>query len=183
MATATIIVQRVEDQGNRVLLWGKDPDYHVIADAGCTVKVGDTIEYELYGFNFGWHIPEPDYDAHIAAKEKAHNEVLDQAEEDRAERNPDTGHLWGENHDGAVNLDSEHDNSRADLIFNEREFLLEMVDNPLPALFEKHLKPRAAEAFEMFKREGFVLLSFSDDRYRITNKGRLRLGLEADPKL
>jgi hypothetical protein len=119
---------------------------------------------------------EPDYDAHIVALEKAHGEALDQAEEDRA----DAPSSWDP--DSLVVYSSTNDR-QADLIFNEREFLLDIVDNPLPALFEKHLRHGAAEAFEMFKREGFVELAVIDDRYHITNKGRLRLGLEVDPTL
>lgn len=124
-----------------------------------------------------------EYETHIAAKEKAHNEALDQTEEDRAERNPDTGHLWGENHDGTVNLDTEHNDSQGDLIFDERGFLLEMVDEPLPAMFERNLRPGVAEAFAMFRREGFVELAADGSCWRATNKGRERLGLEADPTL
>lgn len=45
---------RVDDQGDRVLLYGKDPAYHVIAGPEDNVQVGDEIEFEPYGFNFGW---------------------------------------------------------------------------------------------------------------------------------
>jgi hypothetical protein len=51
-----MIVTRIEDQGDRVLLYSKRADYHVIASTGCTVRVGDQIDYEPYGWNFGWLI-------------------------------------------------------------------------------------------------------------------------------
>jgi hypothetical protein len=45
---------RVDDQGDRVLLYGKDPDYHIIASREDGVQVGNEIEFEPYGYNFGW---------------------------------------------------------------------------------------------------------------------------------
>jgi hypothetical protein len=49
-----INVSRVDDQGDRVLLYGKSPDFHVIAGPEDNVQVGDEIEFEPYGYNFGW---------------------------------------------------------------------------------------------------------------------------------
>ena len=49
-----INVSRVDDQGDRVLLFGLDPTYHIIASRADNVQVGDEIEFEPYGWNFGW---------------------------------------------------------------------------------------------------------------------------------
>jgi len=49
-----INVSRVDDQGDRVLLYGKSPNFHVIAGPEDNVQVGDEIEFEPYGLNFGW---------------------------------------------------------------------------------------------------------------------------------
>lgn len=49
-----ITISRVDDQGDRVLLFGKSPNYHIIAGPEDNVQVGDEIEFETYGFNFGW---------------------------------------------------------------------------------------------------------------------------------
>lgn len=61
--TRTMLVKRIDNQGDRVLLYStekqnSDGDYHVIASKNCTVKIGDIIRYEPYGGNFGWHIKE-----------------------------------------------------------------------------------------------------------------------------
>lgn len=50
----TLIVKKVDNQGDRVLLYGERDDYYVIGSAKCTAKVGDEITYEPYGWNFGW---------------------------------------------------------------------------------------------------------------------------------
>lgn len=54
--TKTMVVQRVEDQGDRKLAYGADMHYHVIAAPNDNVQIGDTIEYEPYGYNFGWFL-------------------------------------------------------------------------------------------------------------------------------
>ena len=54
-------VRRIEPQTEctRMLLYGDDPHYHVIADLPSPdIKVGDAIEYEPYGVNFGFLITE-----------------------------------------------------------------------------------------------------------------------------
>lgn len=52
---ATFVITKIDDQGDRVLLYGhpKWPDYHVIAPEGTSVKVGDIVEYQPEGYNFG----------------------------------------------------------------------------------------------------------------------------------
>ena len=55
--TRTMIVGRIDRQAGRTLLYGNSlPDYHVIASVDCAVKIGDTIVYEPYGYNFGWYV-------------------------------------------------------------------------------------------------------------------------------
>ncbi len=49
-----LMVLRIEDRGDRVLLYGEDPSYHLIALAGSKWEIGQEVEYELGGFNFGW---------------------------------------------------------------------------------------------------------------------------------
>ena len=49
-----ISVMSVHDQGDRVLLFGSDINYHIIASRADNVQVGDEIEFEPYGWNFGW---------------------------------------------------------------------------------------------------------------------------------
>jgi len=51
-----INISRVDDQGDRVLLFGKSPDYHIIASPEDGVQVGDEIEFEPCGWNFGWFV-------------------------------------------------------------------------------------------------------------------------------
>jgi len=38
---------------DRVLLYGGKPKYHLIADPRDKVEIGDVVEYEYYGANFG----------------------------------------------------------------------------------------------------------------------------------
>ena len=48
----------IENQEDRILLYppqGRFP-YHIIAKLGTLVHVGDVVEYEPYGINFGWFI-------------------------------------------------------------------------------------------------------------------------------
>jgi hypothetical protein len=58
MTLETLMVTRIEPQGDRVLLYGAAPAYHVIAGAreSADLTVGDTIAYEPYGLNFGWFV-------------------------------------------------------------------------------------------------------------------------------
>ena len=51
---ATLRVKRKEVQHDRVLLYGANPDYHVIASPKDEVAEGDLIECEPCGVNFGW---------------------------------------------------------------------------------------------------------------------------------
>lgn len=51
----TMKVVRIVPEGDRTLLYGTDPHYHVIAKPNEDVKVGDEIIYEPYGGNFGWY--------------------------------------------------------------------------------------------------------------------------------
>ena len=52
---ATLVITKIDDQGDRVLFYGhpKWPDYHVIAPAGTCAKIGDKVEYQPEGYNFG----------------------------------------------------------------------------------------------------------------------------------
>lgn len=52
----TFIATKVDNQGDRVLIYGPNPNYYIIAPANTEVKEGDEIEYEPYGFNFGWFV-------------------------------------------------------------------------------------------------------------------------------
>jgi hypothetical protein len=57
-------IERIDDEGDRILFYGSQPDYgygswpgyHVIGSPqeAAHVKVGDVILYEPYGWNFGW---------------------------------------------------------------------------------------------------------------------------------
>jgi len=49
-------IERIDIQHDRILLYGKDNDYHVIAPTDKSFSIGDVIEYEPYGYNFGWLI-------------------------------------------------------------------------------------------------------------------------------
>ena len=51
-----LVVKKVDDQGDRIVLYGDDPQYHLIADTKAVVKVGDQVEYETGGVNFGWFV-------------------------------------------------------------------------------------------------------------------------------
>jgi len=46
-------VNKIDNQGDRILLYGQDESYHVIANTDVDVSIGDRIEYEPYGVNFG----------------------------------------------------------------------------------------------------------------------------------
>ncbi|QQG45621.1 MAG: hypothetical protein HYW89_01735 [Candidatus Sungiibacteriota bacterium] len=47
-------VKKKVGETDRVLLYGTDHNYHLIARTVDDVEVGDTVEYEPYGVNFGW---------------------------------------------------------------------------------------------------------------------------------
>lgn len=49
-------VKEVDDQGDRIILYGEDYQngYHVIADTDCPARSGDTVAYEPVGYNFGF---------------------------------------------------------------------------------------------------------------------------------
>ena len=49
-----IRVMNIVRESNRVLLYGDDKSYHLIAELNDDVRVGDMVEYEPYGINFGW---------------------------------------------------------------------------------------------------------------------------------
>jgi hypothetical protein len=51
-----LVVTRVEKEEDRVLLYGHEKwsDYCIICKPDVDIKVGDTVEYEPYGYNFGW---------------------------------------------------------------------------------------------------------------------------------
>ena len=49
-----MIIQSIVHETDRILLFGVDRNYHLIADTNDDVKVGDTVEYEPDGVNFGW---------------------------------------------------------------------------------------------------------------------------------
>ena len=51
-----LIASEVVDDGNRKLIYGHPQwdDYHIIADPKEEVQIGDTVEYEPCGVNFGW---------------------------------------------------------------------------------------------------------------------------------
>lgn len=56
-----IVVAKIDVEIDRTLIYGdgyeKDRSgYHVIADTEAKVKVGDRIEYEPDGVNFGWFV-------------------------------------------------------------------------------------------------------------------------------
>ena len=50
----TMLVRRIEVDGDRVLFYGDDENYHIIGSKKDKVKVGDDIKYEEGGYNFGW---------------------------------------------------------------------------------------------------------------------------------
>ena len=52
----SMIVRRIEVEPDRVLLYGSDNRYKVIASTKSEVQIGDTIQYEPYGVNFGFHV-------------------------------------------------------------------------------------------------------------------------------
>jgi hypothetical protein len=57
MSNSTFTVIKIDDQKDRVLLY-KSSDYYAIASSEKSkdVKIGDLIEYEPCGCNFGWFV-------------------------------------------------------------------------------------------------------------------------------
>ncbi len=51
---SSMIVKKKIMQPDRILLWKDDSDYYVIANLKEEMEIGDEIEYEPYGYNFGW---------------------------------------------------------------------------------------------------------------------------------
>lgn len=51
-------VERIIVEEDRALLYGKNPDYHVIASADIEISNGDIIKYEPFGVNFGFMVGE-----------------------------------------------------------------------------------------------------------------------------
>ena len=51
-----LTVTKVVREDDRTLLYGhhKWHDYHIIADPDVVVQIGDIVEYEPDGYNFGW---------------------------------------------------------------------------------------------------------------------------------
>jgi hypothetical protein len=58
-------IARIEDQGDRILLYSADEsqpiahragEYHIIAPTGQNFRVGEEIEYQPCGANFGWFV-------------------------------------------------------------------------------------------------------------------------------
>ena len=51
-----LTVTKVVDDGDRKLLYGhwKWDNYHIICNPNEKVKIGDIVEYEPEGINFGW---------------------------------------------------------------------------------------------------------------------------------
>lgn len=63
MKTERLQVALIYKQDNRLLLYGANPrtgeidyGYHLIAPLDATVEVGDWVNYEPYGANFGWFV-------------------------------------------------------------------------------------------------------------------------------
>ncbi len=59
-----MMVVRKERHAEGVVLYGYNPDFHVIAGVKTKVKVGSKIEYKEGGVNFGWFrrvIPDSEY--------------------------------------------------------------------------------------------------------------------------
>ena len=55
----TLVIANIDDQGDRIVVRGDNPgrwDYHIICPFKARLKVGDVIEYEPGGINFGWFV-------------------------------------------------------------------------------------------------------------------------------
>ncbi len=51
---STMKIKIIEEDTDRKLLYGNDDRYCLIAAMNDDIKVGDTVEYEGCGVNFGW---------------------------------------------------------------------------------------------------------------------------------
>ncbi len=54
-----MVISRIEeDEGDRVLLYTTNYSFYVIASPkeARNLNIGDTIDYEPYGANFGWFV-------------------------------------------------------------------------------------------------------------------------------
>lgn len=56
--TDTLTITEIRDEGDRVLLYGKNRNYHIIAtpEQAKGLRIGQEIEYEPMGVNFGWFL-------------------------------------------------------------------------------------------------------------------------------
>ena len=57
----TMVVAKIVVESDRTLIYGEGCEndfwsYHVIAGTKVKVKIGDRIEYEPEGMNFGWFV-------------------------------------------------------------------------------------------------------------------------------
>ena len=53
-----MVIERIVDGTDRVLLYGKKRDYYLIAShkAAKEVRLGDIVLYKPFGSNFGWFL-------------------------------------------------------------------------------------------------------------------------------
>jgi hypothetical protein len=63
--TRMLTITRIDVQEDRILLYGDDPYYHLIASLSNAPElwVGKKIAYAPDGVNFGWYISTPKDDA------------------------------------------------------------------------------------------------------------------------
>ena len=54
--TRYLTVVNWKDEEDRVVVYGNDPNYKIIAAKGSTFQIGQVIKYEPYGANFGFYI-------------------------------------------------------------------------------------------------------------------------------
>ena len=50
----TFTVRKIVVEKDRQVLYSTNEQYHVIAPTDEHVRIGDTVRYEPYGYNFGW---------------------------------------------------------------------------------------------------------------------------------
>ncbi len=57
MELREMIVKRIVEEGNRILLFGDEDFFYIIVSITLKgkIQIGDTVLYEPYGVNFGWH--------------------------------------------------------------------------------------------------------------------------------
>lgn len=53
---STMIVKKIIREKDRTLLYGNNPNLHVIALGNEQVEIGDKIKYESIETNFGWYM-------------------------------------------------------------------------------------------------------------------------------